>query len=422
MAKPCCWSMCTNRCKTRPPPGAFAAWARTAGAFWPTRWQTFKSRLRLWASAWCCCTAPWPRCCPPCASHVGADTVFCEDIAAPEEQAQVQALTDAGLTVQNPVAVQPDRTRRLPFAAEDMPQVFTVFRQRIESARLQPLAPLPAPSKLPAPPRDPLANLPGWTEKPFALLQAHTEDDAHPRSNFPYTQAACRGGETSALAHLHRYLTPPWPDRYKQSRNALQGQHTSSHWSPWLATGAVSARRIWAQLQAYEQQHGSNDGTYWLWFELAGVTTSHAAPAARSAALCSAGFVEPAPSPRTFRKTFTLVQRPNGRAHRGRGHARACRHRLHLQPPCARSWPAFWCTTCLATGARVPPGSSRSWWTLMCKATRATGCMSVAGAPTRVWADASTPPNKRKTTTRRAATDRSGWPDNRVHVCHSILG
>ena len=36
---------------------------------------------------------------PACASHVGADTVFCEDIAAPEEEAQVQALTDAGLTV-----------------------------------------------------------------------------------------------------------------------------------------------------------------------------------------------------------------------------------------------------------------------------------------------------------------------------------
>lgn len=205
---------------------------------------------------------------PACASHVGADTVFCEDIAAPEEQAQVQALTDAGLTVKTlwqSSLIEPDA---LPFAAKDMPQVFTVFRQRIESARLQPLAPLPAPSELPAPPHDHLASLPGWTDKPFALLQAHTEADAHPRSNFPYTQAACRGGETSALAHLHSYLTPPWPDRYKQTRNALQGQHTSSHWSPWLATGSLSARRIWAQLQAYEQQHGSNDGTYWLRFEL----------------------------------------------------------------------------------------------------------------------------------------------------------
>jgi deoxyribodipyrimidine photo-lyase len=194
--------------------------------------------------------------------------VFCEDIAAPEEEAQVQALIDAGLTVKTLWQSSLIEPNALPFAAEDMPQVFTEFRQRIESKRLQPLAPLPAPTHLPTPPNEVLTALPGWTDHAFALLQAPTQDNAHPRSNFPYTQAPCRGGETSALAHLQSYLTPPWPDRYKQTRNALQGQHTSSHWSPWLATGALSARRIWADLDAYEQQHGSNDGTYWLWFEL----------------------------------------------------------------------------------------------------------------------------------------------------------
>ena len=102
---------------------------------------------------------------PACTRRVQADTVFCEDIAAPEEQAQVQALTDAGLTVKTlwqSSLIEPDA---LPFAAEDMPQVFTVFRQRIESARLQPLAPLPAPSELPAPPDDTLATLPGIAER-----------------------------------------------------------------------------------------------------------------------------------------------------------------------------------------------------------------------------------------------------------------
>ncbi|WP_299512677.1 DASH family cryptochrome [uncultured Limnohabitans sp.] len=212
---------------------------------------------------------------PACARLVQADTVFCEDIAAPEEEAQVQALINAGLTVKSLWQSSLIEPNALPFEAENMPQVFTEFRQRIESARLQPLAPLPAPTQLPSPPSEPSsawASLPGWTEDAFTQLQAHTEDnaqeDAHARSNFPYTQTAYRGGETSALAHLQSYLTPPWPDRYKQTRNALQGQHTSSHWSPWLATGAVSARRIWADLHAYEQTHGNNDGTYWLWFEL----------------------------------------------------------------------------------------------------------------------------------------------------------
>ncbi len=216
---------------------------------------------------------------PACARLAQADTVFCEDIAAPEEEAQVQALVNAGLTVNTlwqSSLIEPDT---LPFAAEAMPQVFTEFRQRIESKGLKPLTPLPAPTQLPAPPSEPSspwASLPGWTDNAFTLLQAHTggdeQDDAKnnlsARSNFPYAHTAYRGGEASGLAHLQSYLTPPWPDRYKQSRNALQGQHTSSHWSPWLATGAVSARRIWANLHAYEQQHGSNDGTYWLWFEL----------------------------------------------------------------------------------------------------------------------------------------------------------
>ncbi len=205
---------------------------------------------------------------PACARAVQADTVFCEDIAAPEEQAQVQALTDAHLHVKTLWQSSLIEPHALPFAAQNMPQVFTEFRQRIESAKLQPLAPLPALAQLPAPPDHPLNTLLGWTEDAFTLLQTHTKVKGHTRSNFPYTQGQHRGGEAHALTQLRHYLTPPWPDRYKQTRNALQGQHTSSLWSPWLATGALSARRIWAQLRAYEQQHGSSDGTYWLWFEL----------------------------------------------------------------------------------------------------------------------------------------------------------
>jgi deoxyribodipyrimidine photo-lyase len=205
---------------------------------------------------------------PRCAHQVNADTVFCEDIAAPEEQAQVQGLTDAGLKVQTLWQSSLIELTALPFDVADMPQVFTSFRQRIEAAGLRPLPPLAAPTRLPARPAVELHQLPGWVASAAELLQVPKGLAAHDRSNFPYTAAHCQGGESRALAHLHHYLTPPWPDRYKQTRNALQGEHTSSHWSPWLATGALSARTIWAALHAYEQQHGANDGTYWLWFEL----------------------------------------------------------------------------------------------------------------------------------------------------------
>lgn len=203
-----------------------------------------------------------------CARQVNAHTVFCEEIAAPEERAQVQALRDAGLTVHTVWQSSLLEPADLPFDVADLPPVFTTFRQRIEAAGVRPHPPLPAPTQLPAPPAVELHTLPGWVCSPSQLLQPTEGLVAHERSNFPYTLAHCRGGESAALAHLQNYLTPPWPDRYKQTRNALQGQHTSSHWSPWLATGAVSARRIWAALHAYEQEHGANDGTYWLWFEL----------------------------------------------------------------------------------------------------------------------------------------------------------
>ncbi len=203
-----------------------------------------------------------------CARRVQASTVFCEDIAAPEEQAQVQALRDAGLKVHTVWQSSLLEPTDLPFDVVDLPQVFTTFRQRVEAAGLRPRPPLPAPTQMPVPPDVALNTLHGWASSPDQLLQAPEIQDPHERSNFPYTLPHCRGGEASALAHLQSYLTPPWPDRYKQTRNALQGLHTSSHWSPWLATGAVSARTIWDQLHTYEQQHGANDGTYWLWFEL----------------------------------------------------------------------------------------------------------------------------------------------------------
>ena len=205
---------------------------------------------------------------PECARRVNAQAVFAEDIAAPEEEAQVHALREVGLTVHTVWQSSLLEPAALPFEICDMPQVFTAFRQRIEGAGLKPLAPLPAPNQLPAPPDDNLEVLPGWRASTTKLLQTNTLGDAQAVSPVPSDLNYAKGGESAGLAHLKNYLTPPWPDRYKQTRNALQGQHTSSHWSAYLASGAVSARTIWASLHDYEIQHGANDGTYWLWFEL----------------------------------------------------------------------------------------------------------------------------------------------------------
>jgi deoxyribodipyrimidine photo-lyase len=193
-----------------------------------------------------------------CARACQASTVVCEDIAAPQEQAQVQALRQAGLAVHTVWQSSLLDPQDLPFSVMHLPQVFTQFRQAVEAAGVRPSAPTPRPGELPPPPpSDVLDRIASRVDTPHRLLSVHPL--------VPHQQI---GGESKALARLQRYLTPPWPDRYKQTRNALEGEHTSSRWSVDLATGALSPRRIWADLQAYEHTHGANDGTYWLWFEL----------------------------------------------------------------------------------------------------------------------------------------------------------
>lgn len=202
---------------------------------------------------------------PVLARAVGASAVVCEDIAAPQEQAEVETLRAAGLPVRTVWQSSLLDPARLPWSPHALPAAFTPFRQAVERAQLNPPEPLPPPSTLP--PWPPGADIP----PPLcialsALVTTHRPADA--RSSFPYGQAGMDGGETAGLAHLARYLARKLPDSYKRTRNGLSGVDYSSKWSPWLATGALSARRIVAELRQFEGTHGASEGSYWLWFEL----------------------------------------------------------------------------------------------------------------------------------------------------------
>ena len=204
---------------------------------------------------------------PALARAVGASTLVCEDIAAPEEQAQVAALRAAGLQVQTVWHSSLLHPAQLPWPVQHLPAVFTPFRQQLEQAELQAAAPLPTPATLPPAP----AQVPApWANNPAqalaALAGAAPAPDA--RSAFPYLQGELHGGEAAALAHLGQYLARGLPHSYKRTRNDLLGLDYSSKWSPWLATGALSPRQALAQLRQFEATHGTSDGSYWLWFEL----------------------------------------------------------------------------------------------------------------------------------------------------------
>ena len=190
--------------------------------------------------------------------------VFCEALYAPEELAEIQALQASGIRVHafEQSALLP--ASELPFEIQRTPTVFSEFRRQAEKAKAQPRTPLASPTTsahgMPA--------LPGSIvgARPYQKLAPLPEPDS--RSALPYQTPHWHGDEACGQAHVQRYFASTLPGTYKATRNGLIGTDYSTKFSPWLATGAISAAQIWQALQQHEATYGGNDGTYWIWFEL----------------------------------------------------------------------------------------------------------------------------------------------------------
>ena len=185
----------------------------------------------------------------------GTRVVHAQQLYAWEEQEQERAVAtalDLRLHAPNTLLLPGD----LPFPLHQLPHVFTAFRQKVE--KLSPVRPL-----LPGPERIPSPTL--WKGRALEedMLRAGTIAEDH-RAVLRFT-----GGRPAALARLAHYLGPERHlSRYKETRNALLGADHSSKLSPWLASGALSAREVWHAVKRYEAEHGANESTYWLGFEL----------------------------------------------------------------------------------------------------------------------------------------------------------
>ena len=82
-----------------------------------------------------------------------------------------------------------------------------------------------------------------------------------------------KGGETAAWSRIDHYIVQGAKrgrlSTYKETRNGMVGADYSSKLSPYLATGAISARSIYTEIKKFEASSGiSNENTYWLVFEL----------------------------------------------------------------------------------------------------------------------------------------------------------
>lgn len=145
----------------------------------------------------------------------------------------------------------------LPFDLTDLPQVFTEFRKRVEKKGIS-VESMPAIQALPPMPELAAEFSVDWASI-FNPVQLPDE-----RTAFPF-----QGGEDNALARLHDYV---WERKlasnYKNTRNGLVGEDYSTKFSPWLANGCLSAKRIYQEIKAFEAQNGESEQTYWIIFEL----------------------------------------------------------------------------------------------------------------------------------------------------------
>tara|TARA_B100000989_G_scaffold57579_3_gene39089 strand:- start:1649 stop:2977 length:1329 start_codon:yes stop_codon:yes gene_type:complete len=149
----------------------------------------------------------------------------------------------------------------LPMDIGDIPDIFTQFRKKVEK-HSEVRECIPAPVSLSCPnglKSDELPSLNSILDR-----SGQTMPTADSRSVLPF-----KGGASEARARLKHYF---WDTKklavYKKTRNGLVGPDYSSKFSPWLAHGCISPRRIASEVYRFEDRIEANDSTYWLVFEL----------------------------------------------------------------------------------------------------------------------------------------------------------
>jgi deoxyribodipyrimidine photo-lyase len=164
-----------------------------------------------------------------------------------QESALVQALMHESIpfeTVHHNSMFSPES---LPFQVQDIPDIFTEFRKKAE--RSLPL------------PRD---------KKDTNKIHFANHEEVVYQSILPEgKKSKFSGGESEALKRLNYYLFESnLIASYKETRNGLLGEDFSSRFSPWLALGCISPKRILFEIKNYEREVVANESTYWLVFEL----------------------------------------------------------------------------------------------------------------------------------------------------------
>ena len=182
--------------------------------------------------------------------HPGSDE--CEDILRLQKRLDIPLKSYENFTLF-------DRAE-LPFSLQDLPDIFSQFRKRVERQALSRSLPVPPRLRTSITVDNSVCVLDRWCAISAAQRLANPK---HPQA------LAFSGGTKKGMEQLQFFLHGSHNiASYKETRNQLDGWEFSSKLSPWLSFGCLSARQVAEAIREYEHNYQSNDSTYWLYFEL----------------------------------------------------------------------------------------------------------------------------------------------------------
>jgi len=203
---------------------------------------------------------------PKIAQAAGAQAIWFHteqaDFERQEERRLASAAEAVGLQTQGYCGGTLYHPDDLPFGLIQLPSLFTEFKNKLSYGALI-REPMPAPTAIRG---LPWPKLPPDNIKVLNISELYPDQApaAHPKAAF-----AEAGGEKAARERVQYYFEgQKLVSRYKHTRNGMVGRDYSSKFSPYLAAGCVSPRRVYDDLQRFEFQHEKNESTYWLYFEL----------------------------------------------------------------------------------------------------------------------------------------------------------
>lgn len=182
-------------------------------------------------------------------AHIPINHVYAAYQLGYEEEKSYESVKSLGMTLIQESFHSLYSLNDLPFDIDNLPDIFTVFRKKIEERHYIPPNSIHLKKQVWI---DPL-QIPFESKSSLGITHVHS---------------FVKSGMNQALEHLEQYFKHKYASTYKLTRNDMEIFESSTKFSPHLAIGTLSPQMIMRKLLQYESEVDKNESTYWIYFEL----------------------------------------------------------------------------------------------------------------------------------------------------------